>query len=104
MLYQQPEYLNDPVHALDGRTDTLLIHIVTVEHIDHGLQLVDDLLEPQFVALVDDNEEHFLVCRRILQLGTAHALGSQELIEPQVLLVVYRRVFVIFGASHRREG
>jgi hypothetical protein len=38
--------------------------VVTVEREHGGVQLVQDLFEPQLVNLMDDDEEHLVVMRR----------------------------------------
>ena len=48
-------------------------------------QLVDQLLEPQLVHLVDDDEEHFIV------LVGARPLGAEDLVEGEVRGVRQRR-------------
>ena len=44
----------------------------------HAIDLVEELLEPQLVDLVDDDEQHLVV------LGRARLLQGQELLDFQV--------------------
>ena len=57
-------------HALDGLDPREVVARalgVAVDHpVAHRLELEDQLLEPQLVGLVDDNEQHLIVGRRIV--------------------------------------
>jgi hypothetical protein len=54
--------------------------------------LVQQLLEPELVDLVDDDEQELVV------LGGARALGAQDLVEAEVRRVRQRRPLVAHGA------
>jgi hypothetical protein len=54
--------------------------------------LVQQLLEPELVDLVDDDEQELVV------LGGARALGAQDLVETEVRRVRQRRPLVAHGA------
>ena len=59
--------------------------------VDHRVQLVQDLLEPQLVDLVHDDEQQ-LVVRRASVLGALGMLAVEQPGQVQVLLVLDRRV------------
>ena len=54
--------------------------------------LVQELLEPELVDLVDDDEEEFVV------VGGAWVLGAQDLVETEIRRVRQRRPLIAYGA------
>ena len=94
LLHRQLENLDDALLALDDVQQLFLGHKGHVEIVDDGVQLVIDLLKPQFVHLVDDNEEHFVV-GRLADLDASKVLGREDLIQLQVLAVMHADVLLI---------
>src|SRR5262249_34015211 len=84
----------DRDHALepqDRGADAPLVHRVLAEQRAHGVELVEDLLEPELVGLVDDDEEHLVVGG--LAVGRALGLLAREQpVELQVLRVLDGRI------------
>lgn len=76
----------DPVEALQDIQHTGFLHLLSVEQVADRVHLVQDLLEPQFVRLVNHNEEELIV-DRIRGSSTDHLLTGQELVQHQVLVV-----------------
>ena len=75
------EHLQDGEDALHRVLDPR--GVAGIQPPDHLIDLVEDLLEPQLVDLVDDDEEHLVV------LGTrgSGALEREELVDGQVAAV-----------------
>ncbi len=64
------------------------MRLVASEHRCHTIELVQQLLEPQLIDLMDDDEQQFVV---LGAFGT-RLLQRQELLELQVIGVSDRRV------------
>src|SRR5207249_4184705 len=67
---------------------------VPAHHRQHGVELEEDLLEPQLERLVHDDEQHLVVGRGV---GQRH-LGRQQLVEMEVRPVVDG----LLGDGHRQ--
>ena len=65
-----------------------IVHVAIGEDLHHALHLVQYLLEPQFIGLVDDDEEH-LVVRGGTLLIALWCLCAQDLVQLQVVGVVH---------------
>ncbi len=76
--------LEDRQHALERRERARLVPLL--EHPLQVAELVDQLLEPELVDLVDDDEEDLVVLVR------PRALGAEDLLEREVRGVVDRLV------------
>ena len=63
---------------------------------EHRVELPQDLLEPQLVGLMDDDEEHLVVGGPAME-GALHLLRSEQPIELDVVRVVERAAgFFVF--------
>ena len=58
-----------------------------VKDIDYRIQFEDDLLEPEFIRLMRNNEQHLVMCRLTHQL-TFELLGSKQFVKLQVVAVI----------------
>ena len=56
---------------------------------EHRVELPQDLLEPQLVGLMNDDEEHLVVGRPAME-GALHLLAAEQPIELDVVRVVER--------------
>jgi hypothetical protein len=72
------------------------VHVVVREQRADPVELVEQLLEPQLVDLVDDDEEHFIVLRPF----GPELLELEQLVDLQVAAVGHRGGFV---AAHGAE-
>ena len=52
-----------------------------------GVCLMVELLEPKFVSLVNDDEEHFIVCR-FVAFVTLRVLGMQYPVQLKIFMIV----------------
>src|SRR6476619_5426520 len=90
--------MDDKVHVR-----TVVVRRGLAQDLLAGGDLVQDLLEPKLVSLVDDDEEHLIVRD---QFAVAHAerlLQLEQMLDPKVIAVILRRPLVIDGALHRRS-
>ena len=78
--------LHDAVEARDGNADILFIDIIIAKHRHHRIQFMEDLLEPQFVSLMDDDEEHLIMGRRA-QFGAPGRLAGEDLFQLEIVAV-----------------
>ena len=62
---------------------------------EHRVELPQDLLEPQLVGLMNDDEEHLVVGRPAME-GALHLLASEQPIELDVVRVVERTAGLFF--------
>jgi hypothetical protein len=67
-----------------------------------GAQLVQDLLEPKLVSLVDDDEEHFIMRVERAFLETKRSLQTEQFVHGQIASVVGRLPAAFEWAFHRR--
>ena len=97
LVEQQPLDLGDPVEVADG-AQHVAIGDDPGEDSDDGVELVEDLLEPQLVRLVHDDEQQLVVGMPAVPI-TLRLLARQELLELQVVVVVQR----LLGVAHRQR-
>jgi hypothetical protein len=79
--------LDDARERPRGRGRTVFAH-----RIRGGVQLVENLLEPQLVRLMDGDEEQLVVVRRVGQAS----LQPDQVAHAQVLVVRERSVAAVF--------
>jgi hypothetical protein len=98
LIQQDALDLHDARAVRDGLTDAFFGDGGLPEGREDRVELPQDLLEPELVRLVDDDEEH-LVVRRAAMQGALHLLGSEKPIELQVIRVVdgTARLFSVHG-------
>ena len=99
LVEQQPLDLGHPMQVAD-RPQHVAIGHDPGEDVEDGVELVEDLLEPQLVRLVDDDEQQLVVGLAAV-LAAHRLLARQQAIELQVVVVVQRLPGV---AHHRRYG
>ncbi len=88
LVQQQALDLGDAVQVADG-AQHVAIGDDAGEDVDDGVELVEDLLEPQLVRLVDDDEQQLVVGVAAV-LVADRLLARQQPIELQVVVVVQR--------------
>ena len=99
LVEQQPLDLRDAVEVADC-PQHVAIGDYPSEDAEDGIEFVEDLLEPQLVCLMDDDEQQLVVSR----LAEPIALGlltRQEPVEVQVVVVVQR--LPGGGVAHRQR-
>mmetsp|Transcript_5712 Transcript_5712/g.20084 ORF Transcript_5712/g.20084 Transcript_5712/m.20084 type:complete len:303 (+) Transcript_5712:400-1308(+) len=87
---QNFEDLNHPGGARQAEGDVHLLHALVreaAEHVEDGVELVEHLLEPELVRLVDDDEEHLVVDLHVVDPALG-LLRLENLVQLQVALVV----------------
>jgi hypothetical protein len=97
---QQLPDLQGSGERMDDAPDIALLHVLAGKQALDLVELEQDLLEPQLVGLVHDNEQH-LVMGRPAQPGAFGRLAGQQLIELQIVAVGHRR---LGGAGHGGAG
>ena len=60
-----------------------------------GIGFMMQLFEPKFIGLVNDNEQHFIMCGQVM-LITFRKLSIQDLIQLQIVVVMYFCHIVIY--------
>ncbi len=77
----------DPGKIFDGRRQ-----VVFLQPVDRTFDLVDHELDPQFSDLVLDNEQHFVMMRRVAQ----RLLSTEQCVQPQIgcVVIVSVQIFV----------
>lgn len=88
LLNEQLQDFGHPLEAGHRIADVALIDMLSVKHSRDGRQLVDNLLEPQFVHLMHNDEKHLVVGGLRRQLRRAHVLRGEELVELEIAVVV----------------
>ena len=89
LLDQQLLDLGDAVEAGDDSQHLGFGNSCRGEQLGNLVEFPEDLLEPQFVSLVDDDEQHLVVYRRSAS-GRGQLLAVQQPIELQIVRVVER--------------
>ena len=100
------EQFPDFHHALEPVHDHVHVRAVVVrgrlaQDFLAGGDLVQDLLKPELVGLVDDDEEHLIVRDHFPVAQTERLLQFEEPRNPEVVAVILRRALVIDRAFHR---
>ena len=87
------ELLDQQALDLDAAAEEAvrLERVVGVEQRDDRVELVQDLLEPELVDLVDDDEEELVVVRRI----GLRVLQAEQIVEPEIAAVAERRRLLV---------
>src|SRR5205823_12688120 len=62
---------------------------------EHRVEFPQDLFEPQLVSLMNDDEEHLVVCRPAVE-GALHPLAAKQPIELDVVRVIERTAGLFF--------
>mmetsp|Transcript_39904 Transcript_39904/g.127602 ORF Transcript_39904/g.127602 Transcript_39904/m.127602 type:complete len:209 (+) Transcript_39904:902-1528(+) len=83
-----PLDLHHPIQAAAHLEHGALQHMRFQHEVAHGAQLEQDLLEPQLIHLVHDDEEH-LVVRRPAVEGALPLLAGEECIHLQIAPIVH---------------
>ncbi len=99
LLHQQTLDVDDPLEVSDQHPHLALFHRAVLEDGEHRVKFMEDLLEPEFVGLVDDDEEHLIVDRSA-PFGAFQVLSVEELVQLEVVRVV-ERVFAHDPAESR---
>src|SRR5262245_14538853 len=87
LLDQELEDLDDALEPTHDAAEILVLHDVAAEIGLNAVELVQDLLEPELVGLVHDDEQH-LVVRRPAAPRALGLLRGEELVELEVVGVV----------------
>mmetsp|Transcript_39915 Transcript_39915/g.127656 ORF Transcript_39915/g.127656 Transcript_39915/m.127656 type:complete len:320 (+) Transcript_39915:487-1446(+) len=88
LVEQDPLDLHHPIQAAAHLEHGALQHMRFQHEVAHGAQLEQDLLEPQLIHLVHDDEEH-LVVRRPAVEGALPLLAGEECIHLQIAPIVH---------------
>ena len=89
MIHEDPLDRVDPLEEGHELSHVALTDPLLVKRLDHGVQLVEDELEPQLIGLVHDDEQHLIV--GLAAVGPAQrVLSRQQPIEIQILVVIDR--------------
>ena len=87
LLDEQLLDLDHPVEAGNGQSEVAFVDGPLGEEIAHRAHVVNDLLEPELVHLVDNDEQHFIVGR--LACFFAHQLlAVQEFVELEIAVIM----------------
>ncbi len=110
MIEQLPD-LDDSLQAMDDdvHVGPVVVRRGFAQDFAAGLQLVADLLEPKFVGLVHDDEEHLVVREQLSVLQAERFLQLEEFVDPEIVAVILQRTLGIERALHpvsvaQREG
>ena len=98
LLHQELQDLDDAVEAAHDAAEILVLERVAVELRLDAAELVQDLLEPQLVGLVHDDEQH-LVVRRLAAPQAFRPLAIEQPVELQVVGVIAVGCLVRHGAA-----
>jgi hypothetical protein len=93
LVDEEPLDDGDPLQPGHDLAHVFLGHHVLAHHLEDDVELEEDLLEPQLEGLVGDDEEQFVVGRRLAEWR----LGRQQPVELEVVEVVEGFV----GGRHR---
>ena len=103
LLVDQLEDLDHPPQTVDGAAHVVgvVVDPAADEDVTHQVQLEQDLLEPQLVGLVDDDEQHLVIA--VLRRGeTLWMLAVQDFIELDVVGIIEIGHGLSFGYGVQR--
>jgi hypothetical protein len=103
LLHHQAHNRGDTLEAQQHGIHIVLVHLFLPEKHADGIQLGHNLLEPQLVHLVHNDEEGLIV-RRFTQGGAAGVLDGQKLVDLQVIVVMDGRILLIGHGAKVQPG
>src|SRR5205823_9015602 len=96
LLNQNPLDLDDAPATEDRLPEFLLRDGRASKGREHRVEFPQDLFEPQLVSLMNDDEEHLVVCRPAGE-GALHLLAAKQPIELDVVRVIERSAGLYFS-------